>query len=552
MRRRGRGARSAPCPTHHRRLTAPAADPIPHRLPRWRTGRRGPRPREALRADRRSSDGISFAVAAGRAVRPARHERRRQDHHRRDPPGPAPRRRRLGRRCSGLDPAGRRRPAAPADRRPAPGRRPARPHAGRRGAAAVRVAAPAPRPLDELADGVAARRPAGAGRSAPCPAASASGSSWRSRWSAGPELVFLDELTQNLDPVGRRHTWDVVRRVRDARHHRRAGHPRRRGGRAALRPHRRAWTGAASWPTARRRRSSTTSAARPRSRFTDAELDVARRCATCPASTDVIRHGPEVAGGRHAGRCSPTSAPTSSPLGRPRDRPARPPPTLEDRFVALTQEASHQTVDRHRHHARDRPSSAGAAGAPPLGSPRIELRLLGREPMVAVSLIGFPLVTVLVLAGVFGSGPDPEFGGVAPERPLLAGYVGVVLAALGLITLPVHLATAPRARRRCAGSAPRASSGRLLVASEIVARAPCSARRRPSSCWRSGGARLRPPDARGPARRPRLVPGRAGLLHRHRRGPRRRCCRAAAPPRALGNLLFVPMFLLGGGGPPAR
>ncbi len=31
-----------------------------------------------------------------------------------------------------------------------------------------------------------------------------------------PSLVFLDELTQNLDPVGRRHTWDVVRRVRDA------------------------------------------------------------------------------------------------------------------------------------------------------------------------------------------------------------------------------------------------------------------------------------------------------------------------------------------------
>ncbi|HLM19252.1 MAG TPA: ABC transporter ATP-binding protein [Acidimicrobiia bacterium] len=30
-----------------------------------------------------------------------------------------------------------------------------------------------------------------------------------------PKLVFLDELTQNLDPTARRKTWDVVRRIRD-------------------------------------------------------------------------------------------------------------------------------------------------------------------------------------------------------------------------------------------------------------------------------------------------------------------------------------------------
>lgn len=30
-----------------------------------------------------------------------------------------------------------------------------------------------------------------------------------------PSLVFLDELTQNLDPLSRRRTWDIVRQVRD-------------------------------------------------------------------------------------------------------------------------------------------------------------------------------------------------------------------------------------------------------------------------------------------------------------------------------------------------
>lgn len=31
-----------------------------------------------------------------------------------------------------------------------------------------------------------------------------------------PRLVFLDELTQNLDPLGRRRTWDVVRRIHES------------------------------------------------------------------------------------------------------------------------------------------------------------------------------------------------------------------------------------------------------------------------------------------------------------------------------------------------
>jgi len=73
---------------------------------------------------------------------------------------------------------------------------------------------PSPRPLDELAEewhlGTLWRRPFGA----------LSGGE-RQRLSVAlalvgrPSLVFLDELTQNLDPMGRRRTWDVVRRVRD-------------------------------------------------------------------------------------------------------------------------------------------------------------------------------------------------------------------------------------------------------------------------------------------------------------------------------------------------
>ena len=50
-------------------------------------------------------------------------------------------------------------------------------------------------------------------------------------------------------------------------------------------------------------------------------------------------------------------------------------------------------------------------------------------------------MTVLVLAGVFGSAPDPDFGGVIPSEHYVVGYVGVVLASLGLVTLPAHLAS---------------------------------------------------------------------------------------------------------------
>ena len=176
-----------------------------------------------------------------------------------------------------------------------------------------------------------------------------------------------------------------------------------------------------------------------------------------------------------------------------------------------------------------------------------ELRLLAREPMVSVGLVGFPLVTVLVLAGVFGQAPDPEFGGVAPDDHYIAGYIGVVLAALGLITIPVHLATHRELgvlrRFRAAGL-----SAGVLVASEIILGIVL------------GTVAALVVLLAGTAVYGLEMPiDPLGVLGWYLAGL---ACfiavgvalgsvvptgRSAA---ALGNLVFVPMFLLGGGGPP--
>lgn len=177
----------------------------------------------------------------------------------------------------------------------------------------------------------------------------------------------------------------------------------------------------------------------------------------------------------------------------------------------------------------------------------LELRLLLREPMVAVSLIAFPIVTVVVLAGVFGQTPDPEFGGVAPDDHYVTGYVGVVLAALGLITIPVHIATHREAgvlrRYRASGL-----SGAVVVASEVLVGAVLGTVA--AAVVLMVGTTIYglglPEDpvgvllwfllgmacfiAIGGALGSMLPSGRAA--------------------NALGNLVFFPMFLLGGGGPP--
>jgi ABC-2 type transport system permease protein len=69
----------------------------------------------------------------------------------------------------------------------------------------------------------------------------------------------------------------------------------------------------------------------------------------------------------------------------------------------------------------------------------IEVKLFVREPIAVVFAFAFPLVVLLVLAGVF-SQPDTALGGFTGIDYYIPGYLAVVIASIGLVGLPVHLA----------------------------------------------------------------------------------------------------------------
>jgi len=177
----------------------------------------------------------------------------------------------------------------------------------------------------------------------------------------------------------------------------------------------------------------------------------------------------------------------------------------------------------------------------------VELRLLLREPMVAIGLLGFPLVTMLVIAGVFGQVPDPEFGGVAPDDHYIAGYIGVVLGALGIVTLPVHVATGRELGVTRRFRASGVSAGVLVTTRVLLGVVLGTAAVAVVLAVGSVAYGMQSPvDTAG-------VVGWyvTGLLCFIAIGL---ALGSLAPTsrsaNALGNLLFVPMFLLGGGGPP--
>ncbi len=72
---------------------------------------------------------------------------------------------------------------------------------------------------------------------------------------------------------------------------------------------------------------------------------------------------------------------------------------------------------------------------------RAEFRLTVRDPLVFTFVLVFPIVTMLIIGGAFGTKPDPAFAGTNPSQWYVASYFTVVIAATGLVMLPVHLAS---------------------------------------------------------------------------------------------------------------
>jgi len=178
---------------------------------------------------------------------------------------------------------------------------------------------------------------------------------------------------------------------------------------------------------------------------------------------------------------------------------------------------------------------------------RTELRLVLREPLVLAFVFAFPIVTVLVIAGSFGADDAHSFADIDPSQWYVASYLAVVIAAIGLVMVPVHLAGYRERgvlRRFTAAGFPRWSFAVAQLGVGVVLTLVAS-----GVLLLVAGLVYGVPPVESPvATVGAVVLGAAaftslGLLL----GAVAPNARAA---QGIGLLAFFPSFLLGGGGPP--
>jgi ABC-2 type transport system permease protein len=198
-------------------------------------------------------------------------------------------------------------------------------------------------------------------------------------------------------------------------------------------------------------------------------------------------------------------------------------------------------------------AAAAAADTAPRGRSavrrliRAELRLTVRDPLTLTFVFAFPIVTMLIIGGSFGRSPDDDFAGVNPAHWYVASYLTVVIAATGLIMLPVHIASYRERgvlRRFAAAGFSRWSfaAAQLVIGLTTIVlagvlllavAAPVYGVPTPQSWWRVAAG---------------LAAGSVGFVSLGvLLGTLLPSARSA---QAVGLLLFFPSFLLGAGGPP--
>jgi ABC-2 type transport system permease protein len=178
---------------------------------------------------------------------------------------------------------------------------------------------------------------------------------------------------------------------------------------------------------------------------------------------------------------------------------------------------------------------------------KAELKLMTRDPLVLTFVFAFPVVTMLIIGGAFGTRPNPGFDNTNPAHWYVASYLTVVIAAAGLVMLPVHLASYRERgvlRRFAAAGFPRWSFAIAQLTVGLVTTAvacvlllavaaPVYGLPVMHDGWRVGLA---------------LAFGAVGFVSLGvLLGTLLPSARSA---QAVGLLLFFPSFLLGAGGPP--
>lgn len=70
-----------------------------------------------------------------------------------------------------------------------------------------------------------------------------------------------------------------------------------------------------------------------------------------------------------------------------------------------------------------------------------ELRLVSRDPFTLVFSVGFPVMCMLTLGGVFGTEPGAHGFPINPSHWYIASYFTVMIGATGFVMLPIHIAS---------------------------------------------------------------------------------------------------------------